>query len=271
MRLAVITSSNVKSFPAGETLVLSEFTYDLLVWDETPINALSQYDCILLRTCWDYHLKYPAFRCWLGQLKTSGLNVVNPVQSLIWNSTKSYLIHLSATGIPVVPTYTSNQLEKLLTDYPHEPEFIVKPLISATAYNLRKIRRSDLRCSGIDHDSIIQPFIREIQENGEWSLIFFGTTFSHSVRKRPQSHDFRVQSDFGGSVELIDPPEGVSKLADLVISTLPVHAHYCRVDIVQTKTDCLLMEIEMIEPELFIEGPVAISNYKRFISGLSKK
>ncbi|HZY82842.1 MAG TPA: hypothetical protein VFE50_25150 [Cyclobacteriaceae bacterium] len=271
MRLAVITSSNAKALPGGETLALSGFNYDLLVWDEAGIDGLSRYDCILVRTCWDYHLKYPAFRSWLDQLANSGLNVVNPVQSLVWNSTKNYLLDLMEIGIPVVPTYKSNQLAMMMADFPDQDDFIVKPLVSATAFNLEKVRRADIENSALEPDVIVQPFIKEIHENGEWSLIYFDNFFSHAVLKKPKPQEFRVQSDFGGTVEFTNPPDIVSKLADLVVARLPVRPHYCRVDVVKTKAGALLMEIEMVEPELFIEGPLAISNYKRFVGGLSKK
>lgn len=271
MRLAVMTSSNVAVFPAGESLALSEFSYELFVWDETGVDTLSGYDIILIRTCWDYHLKYPSFRDWLDELAEHRLNVVNPVPSLIWNSHKSYLLDLQELGIPVVPTYIGSEVDKLKSDFPGENEFIVKPMISASAFNLRKENRDDLGKSELDRQCIFQPFIREIQENGEWSLVFFGHAFSHAVRKKPRPDDFRVQSDLGGSVEFNDPPENVLRLARLVVSKLPVRVFYCRIDVVQTTKGCLVMEVEAIEPELFITGPVAISNYRRFIRGLSKK
>jgi glutathione synthase/RimK-type ligase-like ATP-grasp enzyme len=51
---------------------------------------------------------------------------------------------------------------------------------------------------------MVQPFLREIRE-GEWSLIFLGGEFGHAVVKRPAKGDFRVQHDFGGTVERREP------------------------------------------------------------------
>jgi hypothetical protein len=51
---------------------------------------------------------------------------------------------------------------------------------------------------------VVQPFLPEIRE-GEWSLIFLGGEFSHAVVKRPAEGAFRVQHDFGGTVERREP------------------------------------------------------------------
>ena len=47
-------------------------------------------------------------------------------------------------------------------------------------------------------DAMIQPFISEIEREGEWSLMFIDGEFSHAVRKRPTAGDFRVQRNVAG-------------------------------------------------------------------------
>jgi len=42
---------------------------------------------------------------------------------------------------------------------------------------------------------LVQPFVPEIQSEGEWSLVFFGGAFSHAVLKVPGAGDYRVQPD----------------------------------------------------------------------------
>jgi len=90
-----------------------------------------------------------------------------------------------------------------------------------------------------------------ITTEGEWSLIFFGVKFSHAILKKPQPGDFRVQNDFGGTSYLADPPPHV-----LASATRPVQAVdptvYARVDGVVDDGGFLLMELELIEPMLFL-------------------
>ena len=67
-------------------------------------------------------------------------------------------------------------------------------LVSASAY------RTEVRRDGVvDGPVMVQEFLSEIQDGGEWSLMFFGGEFSHAVVKRPATGDFRVQVEHGGS------------------------------------------------------------------------
>jgi len=106
----------------------------------------------------------------------------------------------------------------------------------------------DLRCgSGV----MLQKFMDSISTEGEWSLIFFGGQFSHAVLKRPRTGDFRVQNDFGGTSELADSPPHL--LASAIRAVEAVDATlYARVDGVVDEGQFRLMELELIEPMLFL-------------------
>jgi hypothetical protein len=75
--------------------------------------------------------------------------------------------------------------------------------------------------------------------------------FSHAVSKRARAGDFRVQQDFGGVVTPVTPPTSLIAVADFVMAQVPGPQLYARVDIVDTDRGPLLMELELIEPELY--------------------
>src|SRR5438105_2868483 len=81
---------------------------------------------------------------------------------------------------------------------------------------------------------------------------FIDGQYSHSVIKRPTSGDFRVQWQFGGDAVLAEAAKGtiedVSKLLDGLAET-PL---YARVDGIECETGFVLMEVELIEPVLFL-------------------
>lgn len=93
----------------------------------------------------------------------------------------------------------------------------------------------------------------EIAETGEWSLMFIDGAFSHAVRKRPGGGDFRVQHELGGSLEPLSAPDPALALARDVLSAVPGAWIYARVDVVLTNGGFLLMELELLEPSLFLE------------------
>ncbi len=273
MHLAFITSSNFNFIPDGEKNCLEdlfpEVTYELIVWDQVTLSKLATFDRILIRTSWDYHLKFNEFNTWLNELERNGLPVTNPVKSIRWNSTKSYLLDLFKAGLPIVPTCPGNQKSKILSDFPNCESFIMKPLVSASAYHLKKVSREEMNTMPDgEEDCIYQPFLPEIQKNGEWSLIFFNGTYSHAALKIAKAGDYRVQSDFGGSVYPESPSPDALSLAEKTVRELDLPIDYCRVDLLETASGWLIMEVELIEPELFILTDNARKNYREFIKRL---
>src|SRR5204862_3736273 len=100
-------------------------------------------------------------------------------------------------------------------------------------------------------DALVQPFVHEV-EHGEVSLMYFGGVLSHAVRKRPGAGDFRVQAEHGGSVQAHVPTDAEREVARAALAAVPVAATYARIDLVTTAGGPLLMEAELIEPELFL-------------------
>jgi hypothetical protein len=60
-----------------------------------------------------------------------------------------------------------------------------------------------------------------------------------------------VQKDFGGRVEAASPPAPLLSFAAAVMTLVPDTCLYARVDVVETARGPLLMELELIEPELY--------------------
>src|SRR5690242_410608 len=145
-----------------------------VVWDDPGVDWRA-FDAIVVRSTWDYHKRIDEFRAWLDRME--GLPLWNPPAVLRWNTHKSYLFELQARGIEIVPT--------LLV--PGGSSFIVKPAVSATAFRTER--------HATDADVLVQSFVPEIVTDGELSFVFLGQEFSHAVRKRAASGEFRVQSD----------------------------------------------------------------------------
>jgi hypothetical protein len=94
---------------------------------------------------------------------------------------------------------------------------------------------------------------------GEWSLLYFAGVYSHAVLKRPAPGDFRSQDDFGGTVEPREPPPGLAAQAMAVLALLDTPWLYARVDGLLVEGVFTLMELELIEPSLFLNAaPMAV-------------
>ena len=85
--------------------------------------------------------------------------------------------------------------------------------------------------------------------------MFFDGAYSHAVLKRPCSGDFRVQRAHGGTLELAEPAASVVVAAERALAAIPfggVPPLYARVDGCVVEGGLRLMELEVLEPELFL-------------------
>lgn len=226
-------------------------------WSNPEVDW-SKYDVAVLRSTWDYFFRFPEFELWLKRISTQ-TQVVNGLDLLLWNAHKAYLLELQDKGIAIAASMllkkgTQIELESCI-DTLQSTELIFKPCISGAAKHTYRVNQfSELKklqelvnVEGF----LVQAFVPEILSRGEVSLIFFDGTYSHAVLKRAKEGDFRVQDDFGGSVRLLDPGEDLINFAKQVLEQCPKIPSYARVDICQSAKGPLLMELELIEPELW--------------------
>jgi glutathione synthase/RimK-type ligase-like ATP-grasp enzyme len=248
-------------------------SHELLAWSDPDVDW-SRFTHILIKSTWDYFDYYPEFLAWLDKLEALGTSVLNPVATLRWNSSKNYLLELKAKGYPcvagqILPKGTATTLEALHEALGFET-LVVKPLVSGGAKNTLKITRGagkeleDKIASLLqEEDFLVQPYIPEIVAVGEYSLIFFNGVFSHAVLKSPAVDDFRVQHYYGGTIQEITPDSKMLASAQALVASFAKDSLYARVDGVVIDGVFHLMELELIEPYLFLGlSDKAIPNYK---------
>jgi glutathione synthase/RimK-type ligase-like ATP-grasp enzyme len=281
MTVAVATCAEHPDLPEGERSILAELrelgiSAEPAVWD-SPAVDWAAFEGVVLRAAWDYHLKSETFRGWLAGLEAAGVTLWNPAPVVRGNMTKDYLRDLERAGVPVVPTAwvapgEGRPLDEILSERGWM-EAVVKPVVSASAYRTRRVRRGApgsqaaldevLAHSG----AMVQPYLPEIAAEGEWSFIFLEGEFSHAVVKTPAAGDFRVQSEHGGSSERRDPPPELRSQAERVAALGARGLLYARVDGVRRGRDLLLAELELIEPYLHLdEAPGASGRLARAIA-----
>jgi hypothetical protein len=81
--------------------------------------------------------------------------------------------------------------------------------------------------------------------------VYFAGEFSHAVRKVPAAGDYRVHEYHGGRVLPHEPTRAQFAVADAALAAAPGATTYARVDLVRL-ADPAVMELELIEPELFL-------------------
>lgn len=236
---------------------------DVAFIDWTKADNLGEFDLVTPLLAWGYQRDCPKWFDLLDRLEAVGANVCNPVSVLRWNSDKAYLADLNAVGVATVPTRVSHHLD---TDALHAARMVfsvdtlvIKPPISGGADGTFRIGPDDAVPASVSgRRMMIQPFLPSIAAEGEYSLFYFGGTFSHSIIKRPAAGDFRVQDQFGGYEEAVAAPDAAKALAEAALKataqiTGTAALAYARVDMLRDGAgEFRLMELELIEPSLFL-------------------
>ena len=230
-------------------------------WSDVDFDWAST-NAVIFRTTWDYFGRYEEWVNWLEQLKHK-TQMINPYNTVRWNMDKHYLAELAAKGIHIPTTVYVEKGEQLsLKEISQQRAWeimIIKPCFSASARHTYKVTSENLD----EHEALfaelisqeammVQEFQQDVIDRGEVSLMVMGGVFTHAVLKRAKSGDFRVQDDFGGTLEDYEPtPEEIefSERAIAAVSPLPA---YARVDLIRDNDGQLaLIELELIEPELW--------------------
>lgn len=246
-----------------------------VIWTET---ATPHVDVMVVRSTWGYHLRVLEFARWLDRLEAAGIEVWNPTEVLRWNLNKMYLRDLEEAGVRIAPTEWIAGKAPHLSNLLEEKGWaaaVVKPVISASGYRTFLTTRETAAADGNKyHESLstgpvmVQPFLDEIVSEGEWSLVFIGGVYSHAVLKRPTAGGFLVQNEFGGSSVPADPPPRLVDDAATALGAAPDRTLYARVDGVRSGDRLVLLELELLEPDLFFRyGPGSAERFAATILG----
>ena len=233
-----------------------------VVWDAMHVDW-SRFDCVVIRSTWDYHLKPERYADWLRAFISISGRLWNPPQAVLENLDKRYLSTLAMQGIDVVPTIVQSAghdaalgeiLERSQWD-----DVVIKPAVSAGGWGTWRASRATANDDKgrfaeqvRRRDVLIQPYMPEIADPGEWSLIFFAGRYSHAVLKKPANGDFRVQRHLGGTTSLAEPGPALIEQAETVLATVEHPLLFARVDGIERQGRFILMELEINEPFLFL-------------------
>ena len=100
--------------PLAEALARRGALVLSVAWDD-PAFAWSAVDRTLLRSPWDYYLRFDEFMGWLARIE-GHTRVINPPAVVRWNADKRYLAQLGARGVHTVPTAFLARNEDALAD-----------------------------------------------------------------------------------------------------------------------------------------------------------
>ena len=225
-----------------------------------------------------------------AQRLNPSVHIFNDPTVVLWNTDKHYLLEMAEAGYCVsrskfvdIGQHTRSSLTSIIGDFSESKPLVLKPAISGSARSTHLIKSPKALISddiafldriltgGTNGDLILQQYEEGIS-SGEYSLIFVNGKHTHTILKKPRAGEFRCQGEYGGSTEEIasvDVPRCASDAAQQIWSFLESKVEkpengteirrgkglvYARIDGIIKDDTFVLMEIEAIEPHLWLEA-----------------
>lgn len=234
------------------------------IWND-PDVLWQEADLVVVRSTWDYHLHFEAFENWLAKPELAN-KLWNPPALMRWNSHKSYLRELEQAGIDIVPTifFDRGTPPETLLRRARETSWnsaIIKPAVGLSTFGVSKVDLSEENPFGqqcvelvAERDMMLQPFMEEVQNSGERSLIFIDGRYSHAIRKVP----FQKLAVAGHAGEtFIEAESDEVELGGRTMQAISQQTLYARVDVIRDGAGKpRVMELELVEPSLFLQFSV---------------
>ena len=232
-----------------------------MVWTE-PFTDWSAFDLVVVRSTWDYPSRRDEFLTWAHAVP----KLANPAAALEWSSDKHYLAELQDARLPTVPTM-------FLTPgagFPElEAEVVVKPAVGAGSIGARRFKLDERPHAASHaatlhaqrHDVMVQPYLRGVEDGrGETALVYLAGVFSHAIHKGPLLQPTGAQVTPGAlfleeAIETREPTEAELAVGARVMSWLAERFGtllYARIDLLPALGGHLVLEIELVEPSLFL-------------------
>jgi hypothetical protein len=227
------------------------------IWTDSEVDW-SASNLTVIRSTWDGCTRFREFERWLRRIEAE-TRICNPMEKILWNFEKHYLVDLQKGGIEIIPTvyfHAGSHVSLHPTDVDW-PDVVAKPAIGGSSIGVRRFSMPDELSLLEDHlhgiltrtGALMQRFEETVTTLAERSLVFIGGEYSHAVRRIPfNTGDTPESTQFDHEAE---QPEIAFATRVLEVSDskrLP----FSRVDILPSPTGLLLMELELIEPALFL-------------------
>jgi glutathione synthase/RimK-type ligase-like ATP-grasp enzyme len=232
------------------------------VWDDPAVDWGGA-RMVAVRSTWDYEWRREEFLAWARRVESSTL-LVSSADVLEWNTDKSYLLGLAATGLPMVPTLAVDDRTEVVPAASTFGSAVLKPRVGAggrgvVVVDARPGRTVDVEDAMLGEGPwVVQPLVESVRSEGETSVFVLGGRPVSQVRKRPGGDEIRVHESYGGRTDVVALTDEAAALAERAVTTAEEIAGarlpYGRVDMMRMPDGRLVVsEVEVAEPGLYLE------------------
>lgn len=258
---------------------------DIISWQDKNVDY-SKYDAVVIRSLWGYQDYIDEFIDFLDRLKKENVRVFNNTEILKANLNKYEQFKiLDKYEIPHIETFflKNSELDKVNNLSKEYRDLVVKPIISGSGNNTfiisDTIKKNNIKVTDVkekfqnvlndtNNYLMVQPFVKEI-EDGEISVVLIDNKVSHIVVRNTSVFNDK------GSISVVGLDTMDDNMKSIVDSCAKIkeykEALYMRVDLVRINDDYKVMELELVEPQLFLGYRKTKKELTSFAKAIRKK
>lgn len=244
---------------------------DIISWEDKTIDY-SKYDLIIIRSIWGFQENKTKFENWLNMLETQKIKVLNPINVIKNNYDKEIQFDiLNKYNIETIKTFflpinknIKSRILDLKTNNDLENNLIVlKPTISEGSKDVYLVGDNRYEFNNIiDINEVynkyknnksklmVQPFMKEIFD-GEYSICCINNKITHGIIK------YKNAFTKTNMIKYIPADKIDHKIIEIVNNILNIKEYkdnlFLRIDFVKQEKKFLVMEVELLDPNLFLE------------------
>jgi hypothetical protein len=268
-KIAIATCAVKPEADPDEELLLARLrekgaSVRMVAWDGPSPDVADDELCVV-RSTWNYFEKVEAFLAWVHRVP----RLLNPPRIIEGNVRKTYLRELGARGVAIVPTAWAAENPDVAGVMRERgwDTVVIKPVVSAGSFATRRFTLAEVAAAqafldGAGREMMIQAWMPAVDTSGERSLVWLDGHVSHAVRKSPRFADGHE------SVTSVEVAVDERAFAERILEPFREHLLYARVDLVRDHDTLRLMELELVEPSLFLkQHPPALERFATALLG----
>lgn len=243
---------------------------DIISYEEK--NDYSKYKALIIKSIWGFQKNKQTFDNFLKEVSKNKTPIYNSVEIISNNYNKEkqfelldkyHIKHIDTIFIKNDSNIEKNIKKIWQNKFNNYDKLVIKPVVSEssadtyiislneTGKNTINLKDVKNKYQSINYSLMLQPFIKEVK-NGEYSVICFSNKLSHVIK--------RCVSVFGEKPYIKSIPKETidNEMHEIINKICSIKEYqnnlYMRIDLVKTNKEYQVMEVELLDPQLFLNA-----------------
>lgn len=268
-------------------LNLKGYGVDIISYEEE--NNYNKYSALIIKSIWGFQKNKRIFDNFIEKVTTKGIPIYNSKEIITNNYDKEKQFKLldkyNIKKIDTIFLENNSNIEKEIkliwkTKYKDYDKLVIKPVVSEssndtyiislneTGKNIINIKDIKNKYQNINYKLMLQPYIKEVK-NGEYSAVCFSNKLSHIIQRRLQVFSTKTYIKYIKNEHIdLNMLKVINKICNIKEYK---DSLYMRIDLVKVNEEYLIMEVELLDPQLFLNSITTTKDKRKAYDNFTKE